>query len=156
VNEDQDIDGVGVSQPTYALIHDEYDWESKLEPTVKDELLPPMPPSLFPNIFGDSAIFDFPCVNPYTDASTSDHSQNTTEVSPSFDSGEDKFSIENPLDFSFTFSGNAKGERSFFSSTPLYNSSDHENSDELIDFYDRICRDLFTPIFDHNDSFNHC
>ena len=38
-----------------------------------------------------------------------------------------------------------------FSSTPLFDSSDHEDADEIIEFSDRSCRDLFTLVFDHND-----
>lgn len=100
VNEDQAIDGVGVAQPTCTVIHDEYDWESEHEPMVKDDLLLSVPPPLFPDIIGDFVIPDFPCVNPSTDASTFDHLQNAPNVSTSFDSGEDKFFIEHPLDFS--------------------------------------------------------
>lgn len=36
------------------------------------------------------------------------------------------------------------------SSNPLYDSSDHEDADEIIDFSDRRGHDLFTLIFDHD------
>ena len=87
---------------------------------MKDDLHLSAHPPLFPEIFGDSAIFDFPCVNLSMDASTADHSQNTLDVSPSFKKREEKFFIENPLDFSSSFSENAEGEHSCFSSTPLF------------------------------------
>ena len=53
MNEDQAIDGVGVAKPTCVVIHDEYDLESKHEPTVNDNLLLAAPPPLFPDIVGD-------------------------------------------------------------------------------------------------------
>ena len=74
VNEDQVIDEVHVAQPTCAIIYNEYDWESKHEPIVKDDILMSAPPPLFLDIFGDFSISSFPCVNPSTDASTFDHS----------------------------------------------------------------------------------
>jgi len=61
------------------------------------------------------------------------------------------YSFENPLDFSPAFSRNIEGEFVCFSSTPLFDSSDHEDANEIIDFSDHSCRDLFTPIFDQND-----
>ena len=117
---------------------------------MKDDLLRSMPPPLFPDISGDSVISDFPYVNPSMDASTFDHSQNTPNVNPSFDSGEKKSFIENPLDFPSIFFGNAKGEHSCFSSTPLFDLSNDEDVDELIDFSYQSFHDLFTPIFDHD------
>lgn len=73
VNEDQAIDGVDVAQPSYVVIYDEYDLESEHQPMMKDDLLLPVPPPLFPHIFGDSAMSDFPCVNSPTNASNFDH-----------------------------------------------------------------------------------
>jgi len=109
-----------------------------------------VPPSLFPDIFDDSGIPDFPCVNPSMDACTSDHSQNTADVSPLVDSGEDKSFIENSIDFSSSFSGNVEGEHSFFSSTPLYDSSNHEDRDKHPKFPDHGCHDLYTSSFVHD------
>lgn len=120
------------------------------EPVMKDDLLLFAPPPLFPDIFSDSTISDFPYVNPSMNAYTSNHSQNTLDVIQSLDRGEDKFFIENPLDLSSTFSVNVEGENSSFSSTPLFDSKDHEDVDELIEFSDHINRDLFTHIFDHD------
>jgi len=48
------------------------------------------------------------------------------------------------------FSRKVEGEHSYFSSTPLFDSSNHEDVDGLIDFSDHSYRDLFTPVFDHN------
>lgn len=150
VNEDQAIDRVDVAQPTCIVIYNEYEWESEHQPGVRDDLLLSTPPPLFPDIFGDSVILYLPYVNSSTDTSTSDHLQNPPDAIPSFDNGEEKFFTENLLHFSSTFSKNAEGEHSLFSSTPLFDSSYHEDVDELIDFSDRSCRDLFTPIFNHD------
>jgi len=103
VNEDQAIDEVDVAQSTCIVIHEEYDWASENEPIVKDDFLLSVSPLLFLDIVGEFVISDFPCVNPSTDESTSNHSQNSLDVSTSFDSGEDKLFIEHPLDFSSVF-----------------------------------------------------
>lgn len=58
-------------------------WESEEEPVVKDELLLSTPHMIFPDIFGDSPMDDFPCENILPYASTSDHSQNTPDGNPS-------------------------------------------------------------------------
>jgi len=83
------------------------------------------------------------------DASIVDHLKNTPDVIPSFENEEDKFFIENHLDFSSTFSRNEEAEHSCFSSTTLFDLSHHEDVDEIIYFSDRSCCDPFTPIFDH-------
>lgn len=150
VNEDQAIDGVGVVQPTYAIIHKEYDWELEHQSSAKDNSLLSEPPLFFPDISGDPSIHDFVCVSLSMDVTIVDHSQNTPDVNPS-DNGEDKLFIENPLEFLFAFPRNTDGEFFYFSSTPLFDSSDHEDTDEIIDFVDHSCHDLFTPVFDHND-----
>ena len=90
VNEHQAINGVGVAQSTYAVIHEEYDWEPEHQPLTKDDSLLSVPPLFFPDIFGDSTIPDFMCVSLFTDAPINDHSQNTPYVSPSSDNGEEK------------------------------------------------------------------
>ena len=92
-----------------------------------------------------------PCVSSSTDAPIVDQSHNALDVSPSSNNLEDESFFENPLDFSSTFSGNTKGEFFILSSTPLFDSSDHEDANEIIDFSNLSCRDLFTPIFDHDD-----
>lgn len=78
-----------------------------------------VPPPFFLDTFGDSAITDFACVSPSTDAPIVDHSQNTLDVNPSSNNGEEKSLFENTLDFSSTFSEN---ERVNFSAShiPLY------------------------------------
>jgi len=73
VNEDQSIDGVGVAQPTYAVIHEEYDWELEHHHSTKDGFLLSEPPLFFPDIYGEPAIHDFTCVSPSTDAPIVDH-----------------------------------------------------------------------------------
>ena len=54
----------------------------------KDDSLPSEPPTFFPNIFGELA----------TNEPIVDHSQDTPDVGPSFDNGEDKLFIKHPLD----------------------------------------------------------
>lgn len=94
-----------------------------------------------------------PSINSSTYASTSDHSQNTPDVSPSLDNGEEKFFTANPFDFSSNFFGNTEGEYYCFSYTPLFDSSDHEDADELNDFSNRSFCGLFTLVFDHDVDF---
>ena len=72
------------------------------------------------------------------------------DVSPSFDNGEDKLSVENPLDPSSVFSKNIEDEFVHFSSTPLFDTSDHEDAAEFIDFFYHGGCDPFNPIFDHD------
>ena len=112
MNKDQAIDGVGVSQPTYDIIHEEYDWEIEHQSSAKHESLPSEPPLFFPDIFGDSINNDFACVSLSSDAPIFDHLQNTSDVSPSSDNGEDKSFFEHPLDFSYAFPRNREGEHS--------------------------------------------
>ena len=73
------------------------------------------------------------------------------DVGPSLDDGEDKLFIENPLDISSVFSGNTKDEFVHFSSTPLFDSSDHEDANEIIYFFYHGYHDTFTTIFDHDN-----
>ena len=117
---------------------------------MKDDSLSFEHPPFFLNIFGETAIHDFACVSPSKNAPIFDHSQDTSDVGPSFDKGEDKSFVENPLDLSSVFSGNTEDEFVHFSSTPLFDSSDHEDADEIIDFFDRGYRDPFTLVFDHD------
>jgi len=133
-----------ISQPTCAVIHEEYERAYEHELVVEDDLLLSAPPPLFLDIIGDFVISDCPCVSPSMDASTSNLLQNIPNVSTSFDNREDKFFIENPLDFSSAFSRNIDGEHSCFSSTPLYDSSNHEDADKHLEFYDRGCHDICT------------
>ena len=122
--------------------------------TVKDELLLSTTHLLFPDIFCDSTISDFPCENSPRGISTSDHLQNTPDVSLSLHFGEDTSLFGNPFNISFIIFGKEEGEHSCFSSTPLYDSSDNEDVDEHIEFSDRGSLDPFTPLYDHDvDSF---
>jgi len=73
-----------------------------------------------------------------------------TDVSPSSDNREDKSFLDNPLDLSSAFSENTEDGFVRFLSTPLFDSSDHEDANEIIDFSDCGYRDPFTPIFDHD------
>ena len=47
-------------------------------------------------------------------------------------------------------SRNLEVEKLCFSSTPMYDSLDHEDADAHLEFSDRGCRDLFTHSFDHD------
>lgn len=120
---------------------------------MKDDSLPIEPPLFFPNIFGEPAIHDFACVSSSTDAPIVDHSQDSLDVGPSFNNGEDDLFVENPLGLSFVFSANKEDEFVHFSSTPLFDSFDHEDADEFIDFSDRGSHDPFVSIFDHDHDF---
>jgi len=71
-----------------------------------------------------------------------------TDVSTSFNNAEDKFFIENPLDFTSSFFKTVEGEKYCFSSTHLFHSFDHEDANKIIGLSDHRCCDLFTPIFD--------
>jgi len=81
VSEDQVVDGVSVVQPTYPIIHDECVWESKEEPTMKDDSLPSTPHLLYLDIPCDFSTIGFPCENSFPNVSTSDHSYDTLDVS---------------------------------------------------------------------------
>jgi len=113
----------------------------------KDDSLPSEPHPFFLDIFGEPAIHDFACVSSSTNAPIVDHLQDSMDVSPSFYNGEDKLLVENPLDPSSVFFGNTEDEFVRFSSTPLFNSSDHEDAEEFIDFYDCGSHDPFASIF---------
>ena len=119
VNEEQPIDGVGVAQPTCAIIHEEYEWELEHQHSAKDDSLPSEPPPFFPNLFDEPAIHDFACVSSSMDAPIVDHSHDSPDGCPSFNNGEDKLFVENPLDLSTVFSRNIEDEFIHFSSTPL-------------------------------------
>lgn len=54
------------------------------------------------------------------------------------------------LDISYVFSGNIEDEFVHFSTSPLFDSFNHEDVDEIIDFSDRGDRDPFVSIFDHD------
>jgi len=127
VSEEQPIDGVGVSKPTCIVIHEEYEWELEHQHSARDDSLPFEPHLFFPNIFGEPAIHDFACVYSSTDAHIVVHSQDSPNDGLSFNNGEDKLFIENPLDLSFIFFGSIEDEFVRFSSTPLVDSSDHED-----------------------------
>jgi len=150
VNKKQAIGGVGVAQPICIVIHEEYEWEFEHQHLTKDDSLPFKPPPFFPDIFGEPAIPDFACVSPSTDEPIVDRLLDTLDVGPSFDNEGDKFFIENPLDLSCAFSRSTEGEFVLFSSTTLFDSSDHEDIDEIVDFSDRGYRDPYTSIFDHD------
>lgn len=89
---------------------------------VNGDILLFVPPPPFPHIFCDYAIFGFLCVNSSSNTFSPNHSQNTPNVSPSFDNKEDKSSIENPLEIPSTLFGNTEGVHFCFSSIALYDS----------------------------------
>ena len=60
------------------------------------------------------------------------------------------YSLKIHLTFHLPFP-DTKDEFVRFSSTPLFDLLDHEDANEIIDFTDHSCRDLFTLVFDHND-----
>lgn len=150
VNEYQASDRVGVAQPNFVLIHDEYDWELEHQPSTKDDFLFFKTPPFFSNVFGDFVITHSACVSLSMDTPIVDHSQNTQDSSPSSDNQEEQSFIENPLDFSSSFSRNTEGEHSFFSSTPLLYSSNHEDAGKHPKFFDLGYFDLCTSSSYHD------
>lgn len=141
------------NQPTH--IHDECVRESKEDPPVKDESLPANSHLIHPDIPCDSTTVDFSCEISFLDASTSDHSQDTSDVNLPLEFREDTSSLENPFNLSSIFLENIEGEHLCFSSTPLLDSSNHEDVDEHLEFSNLSCCDLFTSSSDHDvDSIN--
>jgi len=68
---------------------------------------------------------------------------------------EETYLLPNILSISSFIPKNAEGEHSFLSSTPLYDSSDHEYADEHTKLSNCGCRDHFSPPFDQDvDSFS--
>jgi len=59
LNEDQSIDGVGVSQPTCTVIYEEYDWQIEHQYSEKDESFLSKPPPFFLDIFGELYIHGY-------------------------------------------------------------------------------------------------
>lgn len=140
--------------PACAIIHVECVRESEEEPAMKDDFLPSTRHLLYYGISCDFAAFDFPCENSSMDVSTSDHSQHTPDVSLSLHYEEDIPFSENPFNLSSIIFENAKGEHYCVSSTPLHDSSDHEDANEPLKFSDHVFHDLFNRSFDHDaDSF---
>jgi len=150
MNEDQVFDGVSAMQPICAIIHDEYVYESKEEPAVKDDSLPSAPHSLCPDSPCDSATIDFPCENSFMVVSTFDCSQDMLDDNLSLHFTDDKSSSKNASNLSSVISKNNKGERPFFSSTPLRDSSNHEDANKHCGFSDLGCRDLSTSSSNHH------
>ena len=73
-----------------------------------------------------------------------------TRCYPSFDNGEDKLFIEDPLDPLSLFFGTTEDEFIHFSSTALFDSSDHEDAEEFFHFSDIGAHDPFSSIFYHD------
>ena len=63
---------------------------------------------------------------------------------------EDTSSSENPSNLSSVISENMEGENPCFSSTPLHDSSNHEDADKHLEFFDLGCRDLSTSSSNHD------
>ena len=82
MSKEKPTDGVGVAQPTCAVIHEEYEWGLEHQCLVKDDSLLFEPPPCFPNIIGEPAIHDFVCVSLSTDVPIVHLSQDTPHVSP--------------------------------------------------------------------------
>jgi len=117
---------------------------------VKDDSLPYASHLLYLDIPCDSATFVIPCENSFPDVSTFDHSQDTPDVSLSLHCEENTSSSEIVSHLSFIIYENAEGELPCFSSTPLHDSSNHEDADEHPEFSDRGCHDLCTSSFYHD------
>jgi len=57
------------------------------------------------------------------------------------------------LIFHLLFPRNTEGEFFCFSSNPLFDSSNHEDVDKIIDSFNHRCHDLFTLVFNHGDDY---
>jgi len=101
---------------------------------VKDDIFTFSPHLLYHDIHCYSTTLDFPCKNTCLDVSTSDHSQDTLDVNLSLHCGEDTSSSKKLSHLSFVIFEKSKCEHPFFSSTPLHDSSNHEDVDELLNF----------------------
>ena len=150
MNEEQPTDGVSVAQPTSIIIHEECEWELEHQRLMKDDSLLFESPLFIPNLFGEPTIHDFACVSSSMDAPIFYHSQDSLDVSPSFENREDKLLIQNPLDPSSVFSGNIDNEFVHFSSTPLRDSSNHEDENQHLEFSNIGCHAVFTSSSDHD------
>jgi len=74
------------------------------------------------------------------------------DVSLSFDCRQEKPIFSYPPNLSSYISRNLEGENSFFSSPPLYDFSDHEDSIVHLEFsYHGYC-DIFTRSFNHDSN----
>lgn len=147
VNEEQTTNRVSVAQPTCAIIHEGYEWELEHQHSAKDDSLLSGTPMFLPSFCGELVIHDFVCVSSSMDAPIFYHWQDSLDASPSFENGEDNLFIEDPIDPSSVFSRNTEDDFGCFSSTPLFDSSDHEDAEEFIVSYDHGDRDLFASIF---------
>lgn len=150
VNEDQSVGKVGVVQPTYAIIHDEYVPESKEEPTVKEDSLQTVPHLLYLDIPYYSTTADFPCEKSFSNISTFDHSQGTSDLSLSLHYRKDTSSSEHPSNLSSIISKIIEGEHPCFSSTSLHDSSNHEDTKKHPRISDPSCHDLSTSSSNHD------
>lgn len=117
---------------------------------MKDDSLPIAPHLLYLDIPCDFATVDFPCENSFPDVSTSDHSQDTSDVSMSLNFGDDTSSFENLSKLSSIISENTEGEHPRFSSTHLHDSSNHKDADKHLEFSDLGCHYLSTSSSDHD------
>lgn len=109
-----------------------------------------MPHILYPDIPCDFVIVYFPCEKSFPDVSTSDHLQDTSDVSLSLQCEEDTYSSQNPSKLSSIFPENIEVEHLCFPSTPLPDSSNHEDVDEHPESYDLGCHDLSTSSSNQN------
>jgi len=124
--------------------------ESKEEPAMKDDSLLAVPHLLHPDMPYVSATANFSYENSFSDASTSDHSQETSDVNLSLQCRVDTYSSKNRFNLSLIFLENTEGEHICFLSTPQPNSSNHEDANKHPEFSDLGCHDLFTSSFNHD------
>jgi len=100
VHKDKVLDGVGVEHTTYDIIFYEYVWQFEKESMVNEDLILSASPTHYLDICNDSVIPFQSCQNSFLDVSNFDHSQNTWNVSFSFECGEDKFFCTDPPNLS--------------------------------------------------------
>lgn len=157
IHEDQVLDGVGVLQETCDILYDDYVLEStsKQESAMKDDFPPSVPLPHYPDIFCNFIIPIESCEKLVSDdIITSNHFQNSWNVSFSSECGEKKSSLLNFPTLSSHHSKNLEGEISCFPSSLLYDSLNHEDASIFVlELYNHGCHDLFTHSSNHDSDF---
>ena len=122
-------------QPTCTIIHEGCVWESREEPTEKDDSSLAAPHLLYLDIPCDFATIELPCENSFPDVSTSGRSLDTSDVSLSLQCKEDTSSSKNPFNLSSIISENTEGEHLCFPYTPFLDPSNHEDANKDPEFF---------------------
>ena len=87
----------------FVIVHEEHEWELEYPPAVEHRPFLSVPPLFFPDLLGDSGIPNFSCVPPSNKAHNVDHSQDTSDVSPSSNNERTNHSLKIHLIFHLLF-----------------------------------------------------